>query len=512
MATESMVPGFSRARLGLVLGALALATMLASLETSIIATALPTITGEFNAFESFAWVGTAYIVTSAIGTPLLGKLSDIYGRRTVFQATMFTFLVGSFLCGASQSIGQLIAARAFQGLGGGGIQALAFAVIGDIIPPRDRGRYIGYFTLAFVGSALLGPVIGGWIIDNYSWPWIFYFNVPCILVIGTVTHFALRLPFTKREAKLDYAGAGLLSVTIGAAMIALEEGRTGWTEPVVLVLAAVALVGLVAFVMVEQRASEPMIPLRLFSNPVVMRASLLGMCAGTVTYGAGTFLNLYFQDSQLISPTESGLRTIPQMLGVTAATFGIGRLISKTGRYKPFPIIGSILSSAGLFAVSTITGTTSYAWLILPMIFMGFGSASVFTTTSIAGQNAVEYQDMGVTTATLMFFRSFGGSVGLAIFGTILNGTIRSEIPRVLPQVSPDEVGSLIRSPKEIAALEPVARQAVVDSVASGVGRIYFWCGVVMAIGVAIAVWLPEWPLRARAGLSDAMEKPVPAE
>lgn len=510
MATESQVPGFTRMRLFLVLGALSIATMLASLETSIIATALPTITGQFNAFESFAWVGTAYIVTSAIGTPLLGKLSDLYGRRRVFQATMFTFLVGSFLCGAAQSMGQLIAARAFQGLGGGGIQALAFAVIGDIIPPRDRGRYIGYFTLAFVGSALLGPVIGGWIIDNYSWPWIFYFNVPFIITIGTVTHFALKLPFTKREAKLDFAGAGLLSVTIGSMMIALEEGRSGWTERPVLVLFAVAAVGLVLFVKVEQRAAEPMIPLRLFRNQVVFRASMLGMCAGVVSYGAGTFLNLYFQDSLLISPTQSGLRTVPQMFGVTAATFGVGRLIAKTGRYKPFPIVGCALSSIGLYVVSTVSGTTSYGTLIIPMVLMGFGTASVFSTTSIAGQNAVEYQDMGVTTATMMFFRSFGGSVGLAIFGTMLNSTIRSEIPK-RTGIEAAKASGLIRSPKEIAKLPAVSRQAVVDAVATGVGRIYLGCALVMLCAIAIGFWLPEWPLRSRAGLSDALES-VPAE
>ena len=203
MGAESTVPGFTKRRLFTVLGALAIATMLASLETSIIATALPTITGEFNSFESFAWVGTAYIVTSAIGTPLIGKLSDIFGRRAMFQITMGIFLVGSLLCGFSQSMGQLIAARAFQGLGGGAIQALSFSVMGDILPPRERGRYIGYFTLAFVGAALLGPLVGGFIIDHYSWPWIFWINVPAVLVVGTITHFALRLPFTRRKARID---------------------------------------------------------------------------------------------------------------------------------------------------------------------------------------------------------------------------------------------------------------------------------------------------------------------
>ncbi|MEY3805466.1 MAG: hypothetical protein RIR69_278 [Actinomycetota bacterium] len=490
----------------MVLGALATATMLANLETSIIATALPQIVGEFNSFESFAWVGTAYIVTSAIATPLLGKLSDLYGRRRIFQFTMVVFLIGSYLCGAAGSMGELIAARAFQGLGGGGIQALSFAVIGDIIPPRDRGRYIGYFTLAFVSSALLGPLIGGFIIDNYEWKWIFWINIPFIVIVGTVTHFALRLPFQRKDAKLDYAGAAFLSVTIGALMIGLEEGRTGWTQSHVLVLFAVSAIGLLVFLKIEQHAPEPMIPLHLFSNKIVLRSALLGMCAGAVVYGSGGFLNLYFQDSQFLSPTESGLRSVPQMIGVTAATFGIGRLISKTGRYKPFPIYGASLAALGLFAIAQITGSTPYIWLIIPMILMGFGAASIFTSTSIASQNAVEFHDLGVATATVMFFRSLGGSFGLAIFGTLLNSTIRSEIPARIG-VAPDEAANLIRSPKEIAALADIPRQAVVDSVALGVSRIFWLCAIVMVIGVVIAILLPEIPLKMRAGLSDALEK-----
>ena len=506
MATETLVPGFTNKRLWVVLGALALAVMLANLETSIIATALPTITGQFNAFESFAWVGTAYIVTSAISTPLLGKLSDLYGRRLIFQSTMAVFLVGSILCGASQSMGQLIAARAFQGMGGGGIQALAFAILGDILPPRERGRYMGYFTLAFVGSAVLGPLIGGIIIDNASWPWIFYINIPFIIIVAGVCHFALRLPFKRRTAKLDFMGAGLLSLTIASLMIGLEEGRHGWTQQHVLILLVVALLGLVAFIKVEQRAEEPMIPLRLFSNDVVRTCALLGMCAGIVTYGAGGFLSLYFQDSLLVSPTESGLRTLPQMLGVTMATFGVGRIIAKTGKYKVFPVVGSVLCIFGLIGIAQITGTTSYLYLVIPMILMGFGTASIFTTTSIASQNAVEFSDLGVATATVLFFRSLGGSFGLAIFGTVLNSTIRSEIPKRIT-IDPDNASSIIRSPEQISKLPLASKQAVVDSLALGVSRIYWLCAATMVIGLLLAVILREQPLRLRAGLSDAMEK-----
>lgn len=507
MSTSSTIPGFTTARLWLVLGSLMLAVLLATMEVSIIATALPTIAGEFNAFESFAWVGTAYIVTSAIGTPLLGKLSDLYGRRLVFQATMALFIVGSFLCGISQSMGQLIAARAVQGLGGGAIQALAFAILGDILPPRERGRYVGYFTLAFVGAALFGPLIGGLIIDHWTWPWIFFINIPLAAMASIVSHRALQLPFHRRQAKLDWAGAGLLSITVGALMIGLEEGQRGWTATHVLVLFAVAAVGLVAFVVVEQRADEPMIPLRLFRNRVVLWGTVMGTCAGTIAFGGAQFLPLYFQDSLFVSPTESGLRMLPQMIGVTMATFGVGRLIARTGRYKQYPIIGTVLAAFGLAAIALVLdGTTNYLWLVVPMITMGFGMASVFTTTSIASQNAVDFRDLGVTTATVMFFRSLGGSVGLAVFGTILNSTIRREIPARLG-VAADEATDLIRDPADIRALPAAARQAVVDSVALGVSRIYWVCAGVMAAGAVAAVLLPERPLRQRAGLSDAMEE-----
>ena len=506
MATETLVPGFTNKRLWIVLGALALAVMLANLETSIIATALPTITGQFNSFESFAWVGTAYIVTSAISTPLLGKLSDLYGRRLVFQSTMAVFLVGSILCGASQSMGQLIAARAFQGMGGGGIQALAFAILGDILPPRERGRYMGYFTLAFVGSAVLGPLIGGIIIDHASWPWIFYINIPFIIIVAGICHFALRLPFKRRTAKLDFMGAGLLSLTIASLMIGLEEGRHGWTQQHVLVLLVVAVLGLGAFIKVEQRAEEPMIPLRLFSNDIIRTCALLGMFAGVATYGAGGFLSLYFQDSLLVSPTESGLRTLPQMLGVTMATFGVGRVIAKTGKYKIFPIVGTVLSFFGLIGIAQISGSTPYLNLVIPMIFMGFGTAAIFTTTSIASQNAVDFSDLGVATATVLFFRSLGGSFGLAIFGTVLNITIRSEIPKRIT-IDPDNASSIIRSPEQISALPLASKQAVIDSLALGVSRIYWICAATMVIAFLLAVILREQPLRLRAGLSDAMEK-----
>ena len=258
---------------------------------------------------------------------MLGKLSDLYGRRRIFQLTMVIFLVGSILCGASQSMGQLIGARAVQGLGGGGIQALAFAIIGDVIPPRERGRYVGYFTLAFVGAALLGPLLGGFIIEHWTWPWIFYLNVPFALgVDGRVPlRPAAAVPAHRGPARLRRRGAAVGRPS-ARLMIGLEEGREGWTQQHVLgAVRRRAPSPLAVFVAVELRVAEPLMPPRLFTNRVVLRCMLLGMCAGVVTYGAAQFLPLYFQDSLFVSPTESGLRMLPQMIGVTMATFGIGR-------------------------------------------------------------------------------------------------------------------------------------------------------------------------------------------
>ena len=489
----------------LVLGALIMAVMLASLDTTIIATALPTIAGEFNAFESFAWVGTSYIVTSTIATPLLGKLSDLYGRRAVFQTTMGIFLLGSILCGLAQSMGQLIAFRAVQGVGGGAIQALAFAIFGDILPPRERGRYIGYFTIAFAAAALMGPLVGGFIIDHFTWPWLFFINIPFCLGVGVVCHFALRLPFPRRKARLDVLGAVLMSGGLACLMIGLEQGGEGWTEPSTLTLFAIAAVLLVAFVLQERRATEPMIPLHLFANPVILACVAIGFFAGCVAYGTNQFLPLYFQDSLFVSPTESGLRMMPMMLGVTATSFIVGRLIARGGKYRRYPIMGSALGIVGLVAVTPIDGGTDYWTLVVPMVFMGFAMGAMFTSTSIAAQNAVEFQDLGVATATVMFFRSLGGSIALAGFGSVLNSTIRDEIP-ARTGVAADAAADLIRAPDQIEALPADVRSAVIDSIALGVSRIYWISAGCMCAAFIAALLLRELALRTRAGISDAME------
>jgi EmrB/QacA subfamily drug resistance transporter len=506
MPRPSLVPGFSQRQLWTVLGALILAVLLATLDTSIVTTALPTIAGQFNAFESLPWVGTAYIVSATIATPLLGKLSDLYGRRRIFQTTMTLFLAGSLLCGVAQSMGQLIAFRAFQGLGGGGIQALAFAILGDILPPRQRGRYIGYFTIAFALAALGGPLVGGTIVDHWDWHWIFLINIPLIVIAGTATHFALRLPFRRREARIDWLGAALLSAGLAMLMLGLEQGKSGWATSKVFAYFVGAGVFLVSFIGQERRAAEPMIPLRLFTNRAVVASCALGFFAGNVTYGANTFLPLYFQDALFIRPTASGLRVVPTMIGVVLMTFVTGRLIAKTGRYKIYPVTGTMAMAAGLLLIAQLTGSTPYLYLMVPMFVVGLGSGAVFTTSSIALQNACELRDLGVATATMMFFRSLGGSMGLATSGTLLNSTIRSRLPS-RTGLAPAAAVKLIRAPAQIKVLEPVQRRAVIDAIAGGVSHIFWVASALMIVAALWAMTMPELPLRDKAGISDALAK-----
>ncbi len=498
--------GLPTRQLHILLGTLIASVSLSSLDTSILVTALPTIAGQFNAFEKLSWVMTSYIVTSTIATPLLGKLSDLYGRRTIFQISMGTFAVASLLCGISQSIVQLIAARALQGIGGGAIQALAFAIVGDVLPPRVRGKYVGYFTLAFAGAALLGPLIGGLIIDRWTWPWIFFINVPLCPLLMLFLHRSLQLPFARRNAKLDLFGAFLLSVGLASLMIGLEEGRTSLTNTRSLVLIGVALVVLTLFVRQEQRASEPMIPLRLFRNRVVLCSAMLGACAGAVSFGASNFMSVYFQDALFVSPTEAGLRSLPLMVGVVISSTATGRMISARGYYKRFPVVGSIMATIGLSLLAVlIFNRTIYAFFVPVLFLMGLGFGSSYTTTSIATQNACEIRDMGVATATIMFFRTLGGSIMLAISGTVLNKTIRSEIPRRTGMGATESV-ALLREPAKIEALAPDIREAVVHAIATGVGRIQILSVICMIGSIAWAVAMPELPLRNRSGLSDVLQ------
>ena len=503
--TAEAATALTKQQLRVILGSLMLGTVLAALDGTIVNTALPTIAGKLNGFSSYAWVGTIYILTGTIATPILGKLGDLYGRRRVVLSAIGIFVVGSVMCGVSQNMTQLIVARGVQGLGGGGIQALTFAILGDLVSPRDRGRYMGLYTGVYAASAVVGPLLGGWMISHFAWEWIFLVNLP----VGAVAFFAisatLKVPFRRRETRIDFLGAGLLSGCLGSLILALEHGRNGWTEPSVLALAAAAIILLVLFLIQESRTPEPIIPLHLFKNRVFVIASSMGFCAGTLAYGAGAFLPLQFQDANFVSPTRAGLYLVPLMIGVMMGSAYGGRRISATGRYKIIPVVGLGLAIIGVTAISQITSTSGFWWLAVPMLFIGVGNGSTFTTTSIAVQNAIDPREIGISTATLMALRTLGGSLGLAIYGTVFATVVKRELSDRVPAGSLPTgrtASSLLREPAAIKALAEPVRDGVVQSITAGTGRVFLIAVPVALIAFVLALRLPELPLRQTTGMS----------
>ena len=495
----------TKRQLWIILASLMLGTVLAALDGTIVNTALPTIAGKLNGFSSYAWVGTAYILTGTIATPILGKLGDLYGRRRVVLSAIGIFVAGSLLCGVSQNMTQLIVARGVQGLGGGGIQALTFAILGDLVSPRDRGRYMGLYTGIYAASAVVGPLLGGWMISHFAWEWIFLVNLPVGSVAFLAISATLKVPFRRRQTRIDFLGAALLSGSLGSLILGLEQGRDGWTKPTVLALSAAAVVLLLLFLAQESRTTEPIIPLHLFKNRVFVIASSMGFCAGTLAYGAGAFLPLQFQDANFVSPTRAGLYLVPLMIGVMMGSAYGGRRISATGRYKLIPVVGLGLAIVGVASISQITSTSGFWWLAVPMLFIGVGNGSTFTTTSIAVQNAIDPREIGISTATLMALRTLGGSLGLAIYGTVFATVVKHELRDRVPEGSlpPGRTASsLIREPAAIKALAEPIRRGVVQSITAGTGRVFLIAVPIAITAFVLALRLPELPLRQSTGMA----------
>ncbi len=404
--------------------------LLAALDQSIVSTALPRIVSELGGLDQLSWVVTAYLLTSTAVTPLWGKISDLYGRRPVFQAAIVIFLIGSFLCGFSQDMVQLIAFRALQGIGGGGLMAIALAVIGDVIPPRERGRYQGYFAAVFGMSSVAGPLLGGWFTDTISWRWIFYINIPVGLVALVITSSVLNMPVRRRQHTLDFLGAGLIVASVSAMLLYLDWAGSdyGWTSPRAIGLLATSLSLAALFVIVEARAKEPIIPLRLFRNPIFRVANIYGFMAGVAMFGALIFLPVYLQGVMGMSPTRSGLAMLPAVLGIFSTSISSGILITRTGRYKIFPIIGAAILVLALTLLARISVDTTYPQLAIFMYLFGAGLGFTMQTVVVAVQNSVEYRDMGSATGATTFFRQMGGAIGAAIFGTVLTTRLATHL------------------------------------------------------------------------------------
>lgn len=499
--------GMTQRQFRLLLGGLVITLFLSALDNTIVGTAMPTIVGELGGFARYTWATTAYVVTSTIATLILGKLSDLFGRRKVYLLTIVGFLVASALCGAAQNMNQLIAFRALQGIGGGGIWGLTFAIVGDIIPPRDRGRYFGLFTGVFAVASVAGPLGGGLIVDNVSWRWIFYVNLPLGALAIAMVFATLKLKHVKRDVHLDVVGALLIAATICALMIPLEFGaEIGWGSPKIVGSLLGAFVLAVLFIAWESKAPEPVLPLRLFKNPIVRISLLLGLVLGSVMMTAGLFFALYFQNVKFLSPTSAGLRTLPIMFGMTASSTLTGRLITRTGRYKIFPLVGLPLTFIGLLMSTTIDTNTS-GWLLgIAMLFIGFGLGLTMPAVSISSQNSAELRDLGIATSAGNFFRNLGAALGLALLGALFMSSTRSRLESLLPAgAATGDVLSIIRKPAEVRALPPQIRAAVQDAISYGSSRVFLVACVISFLALVVALLLGEEPLRGKSGIDERL-------
>ena len=431
-------------KLALVFAGLMLVMLMAALDATIVATALPTIAGDLGGLNHISWVTTAYLLAQTVVTPLYGKLGDQFGRRIVLQVGLVIFLVGSALCGLSHTFPELIAFRALQGLGGGGLTVSAQAAIGDVVPPRQRGRYQGLFGAVFGLATVIGPLLGGFLTTNLSWRWIFYINLP----IGILALFVLAVTFPSVAARtrhrIDYTGTALLALALAALVLAVSLGGTTypWGSVQVIGLFAVCLVALGGFVLAERRAAEPVLPLKLLRNQVFVTTGIVAVLLGFAMFGTITFLPLYFQVVKGSSPTESGLDLLPLMAGLLLTSIVGGQIVSRTGRYRAFPIVGTAIMTVGLFLLSRLSPETSTLEASAFMFVTGFGIGLVMQVLVVAVQNAVDYQELGVATSGNTLFRNIGSSVGTAIIGTIFATELASRLRADFPHASASQLNT----------------------------------------------------------------------
>jgi EmrB/QacA subfamily drug resistance transporter len=485
-----------RREVTIVFAALMLAVLLAALDATIVATALPTITAELGGLNQLSWVVTGYLLASTISTPLYGKLGDLYGRKRVFQAAIVVFLVGSALCGQAQGMGELIAFRTLQGLGGGGLIVLAQAIIGDIVAPRDRGRYQGVIGAVFGVSSVAGPLLGGFLVDNASWRWIFYVNIPVGIVALAVIAVALRMPEQRRHARIDVLGTILLSLAAGCFVLATSLGGAtyGWGSWQIIGLGVVTVLSTAVLIPVENRAAEPVLPMSLFSSRVFTVAGAIGFVVGFGLFGATTYLPLFLQIVTGASPTGSGLELLPLILGLLVTSIGSGQIIARWGHYRPFPIAGTAIMVVGFWRLSTMGPSTSGLERSLDMVILGLGIGLVMQVLVLAVQNDVDYRNLGVATSGATFFRSIGGCFGVAICGAIFSNRLTDELSKL--SGLPPSVGAGRVTRDMVAQLPPAARAAFVGAYSDALTTVFAVCAPIAALAFALSWLLPEKPLR----------------
>jgi EmrB/QacA subfamily drug resistance transporter len=495
-----------------VLPALMLAILLAMLDNMIVSTAMPRIVGDLHGLSHLSWVVTAYVLGTTVSTPLWGKIGDLYGRKGVFLTSVVVFLVGSALSGAAQTMGQLIGFRALQGLGAGGLMVGVMAIIGDLVPPRERGRYQGYFAGIMAMAMVAGPLAGGYITDHLSWRWAFYVNLPLGAVALVLLAARLKLPRYRTEHRIDWTGAGLLAVGITALVLITTWGgnQYAWRSWQILSLAAVALVTLAVFLLVERRAAEPILSLGLFRNRNFTLSALIGFMLGFTMFGAINFLPLFQQVVQGASATNSGLLLLPMMAGMLVTSLVAGQLITRTGRYKIFPIVGGVFMVAGMVLLSTLSVSTAKATTSLFMVVLGMGMGFLMQTTMLISQNSVEQKDLGVASSAATFFRSIGGSFGVSLFGAIFNRALTDDIAS---RLGPKVAGTIASggrlaglTPEKLRQIPPNIVAALLHGIATATASVFFWATFIAVLVPVAAVFIKHVPLRGNAPAKAAPE------
>jgi EmrB/QacA subfamily drug resistance transporter len=489
MATAPTAPSLPKKRVLLIFSGLLLGMALASVDQTIVATALPTIVGDLGGIDHLAWVVTAYLLAETVSTPLYGKLGDLFGRRRLFQIAISVFIVGSVLAGFSNSMAQLIAFRAVQGLGAGGLIVLAQAIIADVVSPRERGRYQGYFGAVFGAASIAGPLIGGFITDHASWRWAFYVNIPLGLAALIVTTLTLPKSVVTRQVRIDWLGIMLLTGAITSFVLFTTWGGTQyeWSSGIIIGLAVVSVVLAVAFFVVQLRTPEPTLPPRLFRLRTFNIASSVSFIVGMAMFGSIAYLPTFLQVANGASASNSGLLLIPFMLGLLCASVGAGQVVTRTGHYRVFPIIGMGVAAFGMFLLSTLGTTTSLVTSGVYMTVLGIGIGLVMQIMILATQNEAPVDDLGVATSSVSFFRAVGGSVGVAIFGALFNHGLADKL---------GSASSVDLTPEQIQALPANQYNQIADAFATSITGVFKVAVPIVLIGFAITWLLRESPLR----------------
>ncbi|OII60116.1 EmrB/QacA family drug resistance transporter, partial [Streptomyces sp. CC53] len=501
----------SRRALMLAIGALLLGMLLAALDQTIVSTALPTIVSELGGMEHLSWVVTAYLLASTAATPLWGKLGDQYGRKKLFQTAIVIFLAGSALCGVAQDMPQLIAYRALQGLGGGGLMVLSMAIVGDLVSPRDRGRYQGLFGAVFGATSVLGPLLGGLFTDHLSWRWVFYINLPVGIIALFVIAAVLHLPVRGTRHTIDYLGTFLIaSVATCLVLVASLGGSTWpWASAQVIGLAVLGAVLLAAFVLVERRAAEPVLPLKLFGNRTFTLVSAISFVIGFAMFGAMTYLPTFLQVVQGVSPTLSGVHLLPMVVGILLTSTASGQIVSRTGRWKVFPVAGTALTTVGLLLLHLME-QDSGVWEVSAYFFVfGAGLGLVMQVLILVAQNSVAYEDLGVATSGVTFFRSIGAAFGVAVFGTLFTNRLTGELAAALAgqEVPPDaDAQAIAADPRAIGLLPPGLRAAALTAYSTSITDVFLYASPVVVLAFAVSLFLKEDRLRASVTAPDPSE------